>query len=126
VLLHGDEDQALAALRIVTPGGPGGQEVVAQAEAGFQDDEAGAALPAPGQAVALQEDVPCLGEGTVAGVIDVLEARRPGQAVVAGMVEVDLCLDDGFGLHGAGALSAQAACAASQRSKPGRASVSCR
>ena len=55
-----DEVQPLAARRVAAPGLPGGEEVVAEAEAGFQDHEAVAPGPAPGQAVAAQEDVPRL------------------------------------------------------------------
>ena len=67
VFFDRDEDEALAARRVFAPGSPGGKEVVAQAETGFQDREAGAALPALGQAVAGQEDMPRLGKGAARG-----------------------------------------------------------
>ena len=51
----GQVDQAVAAPRILLPGGPGGQKVVTQAEAGLQHHESRAAGPAPGQMVATQE-----------------------------------------------------------------------
>ena len=44
VLLDADEDDPLAACRVLPPGVPGGEEVVAQAEARLQHDEALAAL----------------------------------------------------------------------------------
>ena len=72
VLLDRDEDQLRAALRVVAPGLPGREEVVAQAEAGFQHDEALAALPAPRQFVAAEEDMARLRQRAGARVIDVL------------------------------------------------------
>ena len=81
VLFQRDEDQPLAALRIRPPGRPGGQEVVAQAEAGLQHHEALAALPASGQAVAAQEDMASLSEGAGGGVVDIAVVGRAGGAV---------------------------------------------
>ena len=63
--------QAATVPRIGVPGGPGGEEVEAGAEAGFQDDEAFPVLPAPWQIVALQEYMSCLAWPPVRGVVDV-------------------------------------------------------
>jgi hypothetical protein len=71
VLFDGDEMQTPAARRVILPSRPGGEEVEAEAEAGLDDDEALAPLPAGRQAVAGEEDVPCLPEAAGGGVVDV-------------------------------------------------------
>ncbi len=71
MLLYGDEVQAPAALRVVAPGLPGGEEVEPEAEAGFEDDETVAVAPARRQVVAAEEDVARLRRPAVGGVIDV-------------------------------------------------------
>ena len=76
MLFDRDEDQPLAARRVVTPRLPGGDEVVAQAKAQFQHREARAALPALRQAIALQEDMPGLFESADARVVKVVVQRR--------------------------------------------------
>ncbi len=93
--LQRDEVQPLAALRIVAPRGPRGEEVVAQAETGLEDGEACATAPAFGQAVAGEEDGARLFERTFARVIEIVEL--PGARRV--VREVDARRDDRFGLH---------------------------
>ena len=56
-------------------------EIKKQHQAGLQDHEALAALPAPGQAVAGQEDVLRLREGAGGGVVDVAVVGRARRAV---------------------------------------------
>jgi hypothetical protein len=68
-----NEMQPLAARRILAPGAPGGEEAQPEAESGFQDRERAPALPAPRQAVALQENVLRLREAALGAVIDVAE-----------------------------------------------------
>ena len=72
--------QPPAASRIAPPRLPGGEEVEAEAEAGFEDDEALAAGPAPGKRIALQEDVFGLLEPARCAVVDVVEGRGIGRA----------------------------------------------
>ncbi len=100
VLFDRDEEQALAVRWVVAPGGPGGEEVVAEAETGLEDREALAAAPARGQSVARQEHLLRLCEGAAPRVVEVVEDGGAGGGRVA---EVDRCGDDGCGLHfGAG------------------------
>ena len=107
--LDGEEVEPLAALRIVAPGCPSSEEVVAQAEAGLGDHEARAAAPALGQAVAGEEDVARLLERAGARVVDVAESGGEGQAFGRAL---DARGDDGRGLH-----AARAASQASRRSR---------
>lgn len=64
MLFDRHEVQALAAVRAVAPGLPGGKKVQAQPEARFQDDEAFPRRPARRQAVASEEYVMCLRQRT--------------------------------------------------------------
>ena len=96
MLLDRDEVQPLAARRVVAPGGPGGEEVVAQAEAGLEDREALAAAPARGQLVAGQEHLLGLRIGAAARVVEIVEGGRAGGA---GVAEVDFSRDDRRGFH---------------------------
>ena len=81
-LLDRDEVELAAAVGIGAPRRPGGEEVVADAEAGLEHDEALASAPACGQRVAVEEDVARLGERARARVVDVVVARRAWRAVV--------------------------------------------
>jgi hypothetical protein len=76
VFFEGDEMQSPAALCIVAPGLPGGQEVEAQPEAGFQNDETFPALtiflPALRQVVAGEKHMPRLRRSAMGRVIDIV------------------------------------------------------
>ena len=50
-----DDVKLAAALGVGAPRRPGGEEVVAQAEAGLEDDEALAPAPASGERIAVEE-----------------------------------------------------------------------
>jgi hypothetical protein len=56
---------------MLAPGLQRGEEIEAEAEAGLEDDEAGAVAPALRQAVAGEEDMAGLGQAAGAGVVDV-------------------------------------------------------
>ena len=81
VFFAGNEMQAAAALRVVAPGLPGGQEIEAETEAGFENDEAVAPLPAGGQVVAGEKDMAGLGRAAGGRVVDVAVGDREGRAV---------------------------------------------
>src|SRR5688572_8775394 len=73
MLLDRDEMQPSAARAVGAPGAPGGEEVDAGAEAGFQDDEALALGPASGQVVSMQKDVQRLRRRAAGAVVEVAE-----------------------------------------------------
>jgi hypothetical protein len=82
VLFHGNVMQAPAGSgRRSAPCLPGGEEIEAEAEAGFEDDEAPRILPARRQLVAGEEDMARLFEAALAGMVDVVVARRERGAV---------------------------------------------
>src|SRR5678816_1345639 len=62
--------------------GPGGEEVVAEAEPALEHDEAILAAPARGERIAVEEDVARLGERSRARVVDVAVLDRSWRAVV--------------------------------------------
>jgi hypothetical protein len=76
-----DEMQAPAALRVVTPGLPGGQKVQPEAKAGFEDDEAVLALPALRQFVAARERHGGPAPGRQGRVVDIVEGEGVWRAV---------------------------------------------
>jgi len=80
MLLDRDEAQP-AGTAVAPPRIPGREEVVAQAEAGFQHDEAIAPAPPVGQAVAREEDMPCLLQRARHRVVDVAIFRREGHPI---------------------------------------------
>ena len=82
VLFNRQIVQAVAMLRVVAPGGIGGEEVEAAAETGFQDGEAFPALPALRKAVAMQEYMSCLAGAAVGGVVDVTVVFGDWRAVL--------------------------------------------
>jgi len=82
VLFDRDKHQPLAALRVAAPGLPGGQEVVAQAKAGLQDDKTRLTRPAPGQAAAMQKDLLGLRQRAGIAVMDVAKLWGAGGAVL--------------------------------------------
>lgn len=81
VLFDRNEIETPAALRIVAPGRPGGQEVQALPEAGLHDGEAALALPPAGQAVAAQEHVMRLRQAAFGAVVDVVVPGGEQRAV---------------------------------------------
>src|SRR5687767_14983582 len=81
MLFDRHEMQPAAARRIAAPRLPGGEEVQAQAEAGFEDDEALAARPARWKIVTREEHVARLGETARSAVINVVERFRVGNPV---------------------------------------------
>lgn len=81
MLLDGHEMQALAARRIVAPGLPGGEEIQAQAEAGFENDKTVPALPAGRQIVAAEKDMAGLCRAAVGRVIDIAVGAGDRRAV---------------------------------------------
>jgi hypothetical protein len=81
MLLHRDVVQARAALRILAPGLPGGEERQAEAETGFQHREAARAGPARGQAVAAEEHVARLRRAALRSVVDIAVGLRVRRAV---------------------------------------------
>ena len=91
------EVQPRTALRIGAPCGPGGQEVVAQAEAGLGDDEIVASRPALWQAVAGEKDMPRLLHRAGARVVDISKGGGVRQPFGRGF---DARRHDGRGLHG--------------------------
>ena len=96
--LDRDEVQPGRALRIVPPGLPGRQEVVAEAEAGLEHDELLATAPARRQRVAGEEDLAGLGQGALARVVEVAELGRARQPVG---IALEPAGDDRPGLHAA-------------------------
>ena len=113
--LDREEVQAVRALRIFLPRFPGREEVVAETEAGLEHDEPLATAPAPRQAVAGEEDVPCLGQGALPRVVDVAELGRARQPVG---IPLEPAGDDGNGLHAsAGSASMRRRSASSRRSR---------
>lgn len=66
--------QAAAALRVGAPGLPSGEKVQPETEAGFENDEAFAPLPARRQVVAAEEDMPRLSRPAVGGVVNIVES----------------------------------------------------
>src|SRR5437868_10943928 len=76
MLLHRNEVQLAAALRVAAPRLPGDEEIQADAEAGLEDGEALAAAPALGQAVAGDEHVARLRRAAFGAVVDVAERLR--------------------------------------------------
>src|SRR5579859_4391985 len=105
VLLDGDEVQALRAPGIRAPGAPRLQEIKPEAESGLEDDEALAAGPALGEAVAAKEHVAGLLEAAFRAVVDVAERLGPGRAVA----KSEPCRDESgrhallFNIHDPGA-----------------------
>ncbi len=85
VLRERDEMQPPAAARVVAPGLPGGEEVEAGPEAGFEDDEALALLPAHRQIVAGEEDVARRGCAAVSRVVEVAAGAGIRVAVRGGI-----------------------------------------
>jgi len=81
MLLHGNEMQPLAALRIVAPGLPGREERQPEAEAGLEHGEQAPAAPAPGKPVAVQEHVPRLRDAAVGAVVHVAVGCAERRAV---------------------------------------------
>ena len=69
---------------VCQPAGPGGQEIQAQSEAGFEDGPAAGRQPGPGQAAAAQKDVLRLGAGTAERVVAVTIQGAEGLAVLPG------------------------------------------
>ena len=96
VLLDRDEIQAFAAPHVTAPGVPRGEEVVAQAEARLEDDEALTPTPALRQLVAAQEDMLGLRKSPAQGVIAVAVLRRERHPIG---VERELRGDDRIRLH---------------------------
>src|SRR5690606_34266445 len=82
VQLGRDEVQALTTRSVVAPGGPGGEEVQAQAEAGLDDGKDVTPLPALRQIVAGQKDLARLLQPAAVGMVDVLIGLGPRRAVV--------------------------------------------
>ena len=115
--LDRDEVQPRRACRIVAPGLPGRQEVVAEAEAGLEHDELLAAPPARRQRVAGEEDLAGLGQGALARVVEVAELGRARQPVG---IALEPAGDDRPGLHAAaGSASMRRRSASSRRSRTG-------
>jgi hypothetical protein len=81
MLLDRDVVQAPAAPRIAAPGAPARQEIEAEPEAGLEDDEALAPGPAPGQAVAGEEDVLGLRRPAAGAVVHVAVCGGVGRLV---------------------------------------------
>ena len=68
--------QPFAALGVAPPRIPGGEEVVAETEPGFEHDEAVTAGPTIGQSAAAKEDMTRLRQRAAARVVDVVEVWR--------------------------------------------------
>ena len=83
VFLESDEMQPRAARRVGQPGGPGGEKIEPGAEAGLDDHEALAPLPARGQGVAVEKDPAAARERVAGRVVGRREARRPRRAIGA-------------------------------------------
>ncbi len=73
--LDRDEVQTLAALRIIAPCLPGGEEIVTQPESCFDDGETGFVAPAAGQAIAAEKDVSSLLQSAAGAVINIVVLR---------------------------------------------------
>jgi hypothetical protein len=86
-VLQRDEVQVFTALRVGLPGGPRRQEVVSQAEPGFQDAEVAPALPALGQPVAREKHMRGLRLRACGRVVDVIMVQRTRHRTS----EVDAC-----------------------------------
>ena len=80
---HRDEVQQARACRVGAPRLPGCQEIEAQAEAGFENPPLGLPAPGLGQAAAAEENMARLSQCAGFGVINVVEAFAPGNAVGA-------------------------------------------
>jgi len=84
--LDRDHVQARRPLRVGAPRGPGGEEVDAKAEAGFQHHELCSTAPTRRQVVAAEKDVARLPERTVSAGVDVAIVFAERHAVAPGQV----------------------------------------
>ena len=103
VFFERNEVQPTAAARVAPPGLPGGEEIQAEAKAGFENDEALPVLPTLRQAIATEKDVPRLRRTAMGRVVNVFEDSRKGGA--------SRCEFEASGLQGHGRHSNPARCA---------------
>ena len=88
--------QLPATLLAAPPRVPRREKVVAEAEAGFEDDEALASLPAFGQAGAGEKNMARLLERAGSRVVDIVELVRERDALIG---PLQMRGNDGPGLH---------------------------
>ena len=93
-----NEVQPRATLRVIAPSQPSGEKVVAQAETGFQNREAGTAAPALGQAIAVQKNLAGLFERSRAR-LDRGAEQRVAEWVNGSEAELDQRRRDRFGFQ---------------------------
>lgn len=87
MFLERNKVQAATVLRIGSPGLPGGEEVEAETEARFENDETVTTLPALWQVIAAEKNVACLRRAAVGRMINIVIGAGKGRAVGA---EVEL------------------------------------